>query len=80
MTYDTDDYIQELKNAGIPEGHARAMAQAWKKMASQQVATKIDLLNLKVDIERRFAEQLKWIVASNIALAGLIIAMHTVFK
>jgi hypothetical protein len=39
------------------------------------LATKEDLLKLLVDIEKRFNQQTIWIVATGIALAGLLIAL-----
>jgi hypothetical protein len=39
------------------------------------LATKEDLLKLQVDIEKRFNQQTIWIVATGIALAGLLIAL-----
>jgi hypothetical protein len=39
------------------------------------IATKEDLLKLQVDIEKRFNQQTIWIVATGIALAGLLVAL-----
>ncbi len=38
------------------------------------LTTKEYLLNLQVEIEKRFNQQIIWIVATGIALAGLVIA------
>jgi hypothetical protein len=39
------------------------------------LTTKEDLLKLQVDIEKRFNQQIIWIVATGIALASLVIAV-----
>lgn len=94
MTYDTDESIQEMKAAGIPEEHARAITQSRKKMMANEVATRFDLVTLKgdfekemsalrLDLEKRFADlsssMTYHFIGTVIALAGLIVAMHTVF-
>jgi hypothetical protein len=41
----------------------------------KNLTTKEDLLKLQVDIEKRFNQQIIWIVATGIALASLVIAV-----
>ena len=72
-TFDTLGYFEKLKAAGMPEEQAKAItgaqAEAMKDfVASRELATKNDLLDLKHEI-------LKWVVGVAIAQSALIIAV-----
>ena len=43
MTFDTLSYDRRLRQAGVPEAQAEAMADATRELVVQDVATKTDL-------------------------------------
>ena len=57
MTFDTLSYARRLRQAGVPEAQAEAMADATRELVMQDVATKTDIAVLRSDIvavEQRF--------------------------
>jgi outer membrane protein TolC len=50
MTFDTLSYARRLRQAGVPEAQAEAMADATRELVVQDVATKGDIAGLKTDI------------------------------
>ena len=50
MTFDTLTYARRLKEAGVPEKQAEAMADATRDLVSQDVASKADIAAVKTDI------------------------------
>jgi hypothetical protein len=78
ITFDRLAYIDRLKEAGFDDKQARAQADALDAALRDSVATRADLeelagelrtemANLKVDI-------LRWLVVTQIALGGVILA------
>jgi hypothetical protein len=47
MTFDTLSYARRLRQAGVPEQQAEAMADATRELVVQDVATKADLAALE---------------------------------
>jgi hypothetical protein len=47
MTFDTLSYARRLRQAGVPEAQAEAMADATRELVVQDVATKTDLAALE---------------------------------
>jgi hypothetical protein len=54
MTFDTLSYARRLRQAGVPDAQAEAMADATRELVVQDVATKADLVGL----EQRFKSDL----------------------
>ena len=50
MTFDTLSYARKLKQAGLPEVQAQAIADATRDFVLIDVATKADIAALKTDI------------------------------
>src|SRR5260370_20590924 len=50
MTFDTLSYARRLRQAGVPEAQAEAMADATRELVLQDVATKGDIAGLKTDL------------------------------
>jgi hypothetical protein len=50
MTFDTLSYARRLKQAGVPEAQAEAMADATRELLVQDFATAADIAALKSDI------------------------------
>ena len=48
--FDTLEYAEELKAAGVPEGQARVQARALSRLTEDKLATKDDLAILKTDL------------------------------
>ncbi|MDP1605087.1 MAG: hypothetical protein Q8L93_00310 [Rhodocyclaceae bacterium] len=69
ITFDTLKFSDRLKEAGVPaaqaEAEARALAEA---LSASDIATKADLLELKMDI-------IKWMVGLALAQLGLLIGI-----
>jgi len=69
ITFDTLKFSDRLKEAGVPpaqaEAEARALAEA---LSASDIATKADLLELKMDI-------IKWMVGLALAQVGLLIGI-----
>jgi hypothetical protein len=47
MTFDTLSYARRLRQAGVPEPQAEAMADATRELVMQDVATKPDLAGVE---------------------------------
>jgi hypothetical protein len=47
MTFDTLSYARRLRQAGVPEQQAEAMADATRELVVQDVATKADLAGIE---------------------------------
>jgi len=50
MTFDTLPYARRLRQAGVPEAQAEAMADATRELVMQDIATKGDIAALRTDI------------------------------
>ena len=50
MTFDTLSYARRLRQAGVPEQQAEAMADATRELVVQDVATKADIASVKADL------------------------------
>ena len=48
--FDTLEYAEELKAAGVPEGQARVQARALSRLTEEKLATKDDLAILKAGL------------------------------
>jgi len=51
VTFDTLEFVETLKQAGIPENQARAQSEALKKVLHTEVATKHDITEMGLKIE-----------------------------
>jgi hypothetical protein len=50
MAFDTLSYARRLKQAGVPDAQAEAMADATRELLDSEFATKADVAGLKSDI------------------------------
>ena len=50
MAFDTLSYARRLRQAGVPEQQAEAMADATRELVMQDVASKTDIAAVKTDI------------------------------
>lgn len=78
ITFDKLAYVDTLTKGGVPEGQARAQADALDVALRDTVATKGDIARLEANVARGLAEQkadiLKWMIGAFIAFAAIIIA------
>lgn len=56
MTFDTLSVATELKQAGFSPEQAEALARAWSHVASGDLATKADVMAVKLDLEKTRSE------------------------
>jgi hypothetical protein len=72
VTFDTLKFVERLKAAGVPEGQAKAIAEAQQEALSEsvttQLATKTDLAELKLDV-------IKWMVGLALAQISLLVGI-----
>jgi hypothetical protein len=75
-TFDTLEYVETLKAAGVPEDQAKAHAKAMTNIADNTLATKQDIQSLRMDmklLESRMTNKLgtMFVIAVGIILAGI---------
>lgn len=80
---DTLEYSKKLKAAGVPELQAEAQAEALSKFASEELATKKDIDDLRREIlmtvrelEYRLTIKMGVMTATAIAALAAIIKLH----
>ncbi len=67
ITFDTLKFSDRLKEAGVPAAQAKARALA-EALGASDIATKADLLELKMDV-------IKWMVGLALTQVGLLIGI-----
>ncbi len=70
--FDTLAYATKLKAAGFTEQQAKAQAEALVSVVNENLATKEDLAELKVDI-------IKWMVTMAMAQTALVFGIVKLF-
>lgn len=82
MAFDTLSYARRLKQAGMPEAQAEAVAEATRDAITADAATKADIDRVRVDLERleaatkaEFADVMHEIAALRTALKNDIAAL-----
>lgn len=69
---DTLEYVKELRAAGVPEQQAEAQAKALSRIATEELATKKDIDDLRRDLrEREYRLTIKIGVMTAAAVAAL---------
>lgn len=81
------EQVESLKNAGFSEEQAKAqikamqgMLRAYDEASRKQLATKGDILDLRLEIEKARNSVLTWMIALMVALAGVLIAAMSYFR
>jgi hypothetical protein len=80
LTVDTHQFIKRLKNAGIQETEAEAIAEVVRDaQANADLATKQDLSIIEAKLETKMAEMkadlIKWVVSVGVLQTALIAAL-----
>ena len=76
VTFDTLAYSKTLQDAGMPREQADALANAQKKaidemVAAKELATRGDIQDMRLEIEKVRSELLKWQLGIGLALAAI---------
>ena len=79
MTIDTLKIANQLKEAGFTQQQAEASARVFQDVATGELATKRDLKELELKIEKLHAETKLWIMGTGLALTGVVIAAFRPF-
>jgi len=64
ITFDTLKFVRRLKDSGIPEAQAEAVAEAFKEASGEaELATRQDIERLELRMDGEF-RLLKWILSA----------------
>ena len=85
LTFDTLEFADTLRKAGVPPEQAEAFSRASQKAFGQMlelkdVATKKDILELRAEMADMRTDLIKWMVGCNIALAAVLISVMAWLK
>ena len=80
ITFDTLQFVQRLKKAGMPENEAEAIAEAVRDVQEKNdVATSRDVAMTEAKLEVKIAETksdlIKWVVGIGVLQTSLIAAL-----
>lgn len=76
LTFDTLQFVQRLKKAGIQDNEAEAIAEAVRDaQANADIATKRDIAILETRIAETKAELIKWVVSAGVLQTAMIGAL-----
>jgi hypothetical protein len=76
LTFDTLQFVQRLKKAGIQGNEAEAIAEAVRDaQANTDIATKRDIAILETKIVETKAELIKWVVSVGVLQTAMIGAL-----
>jgi hypothetical protein len=83
MAFDTLQYANRLRAAGVSEEQAEVHAEALAEIIDEKLATKYDLdmavLKLELKMAELKTETIKWVLGISIAQATIIIACLRLF-
>lgn len=78
LVFDTLQYAKKLREAGVSEQQAEVQAEALAEIIEDNVASKIDLKELAMQLNLRMAELkhdlIKWVCGLTVAQAAIIIS------
>ncbi len=88
--FDTFEFVEQLKNAGVPESQAKAHSKTINKVLSDfenkrlsEIATKSDLISAKNELSKEIAdtkaEILKWMIGMLFAQGAFIASIIKFF-
>jgi hypothetical protein len=89
LTFDTLQFVQRLKKAGVKEMEAEAIAEGFRDFQANidatvrhdlatfetDLATKRDIMTLEVKIAETKAELIKWVVSAGVLQTAIIGAL-----
>jgi hypothetical protein len=71
MTFDTLSYARRLKQAGVPEAQAEAMADATRELVVTDIASKADVAALKTELKADIAAVKAEVAAVKVDVAAV---------
>jgi len=78
LVFDTLQYANKLKAAGVPDKQAEVQAEAMAEIVEEKLATKTDLKQLEQSVDLKLAnlknELIKWVLGVSVAQAAIIIS------
>lgn len=79
-TFDTLEFADSPRKAGMPQEQAEAVSRASQKAFSQMLdknalATKNGICELRLEIQRIRADTIRWVVGANLALGAFLAAV-----
>jgi hypothetical protein len=88
VAFDTLKFVRKLEAGGFTQAQATAAAEAFAEATSQELATKSDLRDVEVRLEAKIetsaanlkVDILRWLIVTQIALAGAILAAFKFVK
>lgn len=76
ITFDTLKFVERLKAAGVPDAQAKAeaeaLADALSESTSNTLATKQDIIDLRMELRELKVDLIKWMTGALIAQAAVI--------
>ncbi len=80
LTFDTLKFVHKLRDSGMPENQAEALAEAFVQISNEaELATRQDLRELELRLDAKISDikfdLVKWIAGMLLAQAGLIAAL-----
>ena len=75
ITFDTHRFVKRLTESGFTEKQAETLAEEHVALLNANLATKVDIAEIKAQIEAVKADLLKWLFGALIAQGGLIVAL-----
>lgn len=73
VTFDTHKFVQRLRQSGLPEAQAEAMADALKE--SQENAELVTKKDLQIAIADLRTDLMKWVIGLALAQIGLLVSI-----
>ncbi len=91
VSFDTLDYFEKLKDAGVPEAQAKVQVeimqnavQNYDAASRKELTTKADLLALDNKLSEKLSETkhelIKWLIGAMLAQTALIVAIMAFMK
>lgn len=78
---DTLEYSKKLKAAGVPELQAEAQAEALSKLASEELATKKDIEDLRRELQTTIRElEYRLTIKAGAMTAAAVAALAAIIK
>ena len=80
ITFDTHKFINRLRQSGLPEAQAEAIADAFRDASAEaELATKRDLKEMELHLDARFeslkVELLKWVIGLILGQTALLLTV-----
>ena len=75
IAFDTHRFVKRLTESGFTERQAETLAEEHVTLLNANLVTKIDIAEVKAEIQAMKVDLLKWLFGALIAQGGLIVAL-----